>query len=61
MPPTLVFVHASPIHTETFYGQLKKQEPDIPAKQVVMSYFLYEVTHRAFQQSETKRRSPPTG
>ena len=42
MPPTLVLVHASHVHIKTFDGQLKEQEPDIPAKQVVISYFLYE-------------------
>ena len=44
MPPTLVIVHAPPVHIKTFDGQLKEEEPDIPAKQVVISYFLYE-TH----------------
>ena len=42
MPPTLVFVHASPVHIKTFDGQLKEQKPDIPARQVVISYFFYE-------------------
>ena len=40
MPPTLTFLHTSPVHIETFDALLKERAPDIPAAHVVGSAFL---------------------
>ena len=40
MPPTLTFLHTSPVHIETFDALLKERAPDSPAAHVVGADFL---------------------
>ena len=55
MPPTLTFLHTSPVHIETFDALLKERAPDIPAAHVVGAAFLADARTQGISPDLTRR------
>ncbi len=55
MPPTLTFLHTSPVHIKTFDALLKERAPDIPAAHVVGAAFLADARTQGISPDLTRR------
>ena len=55
MPPTLTFLHTSPVHIETFDALLKERAPDSPAAHVVGADFLAAARTQGISPDLTRR------
>ena len=55
MPPTLTFLHTSPVHIETFDALLNERAPDSPAAHVVGADFLAAACTQGISPDLTRR------
>ena len=55
MPPTLTFLHTSPVHIKTFDALLKERAPDIPAAHVGGAAFLADARAQGISPDLTRR------